>query len=245
MTTSHEELDQLLVNLKLKRMRAVIGRELERAATEGSAADEVIVRLLREQWLYQQERSLAYRMDIAKIPERWEIGTYPFDRQPSVNKAQVQQLAHLDFVASASNVVLIGPTGVGKTGLATGLLLVALRNGHSGRFIKAQDLLDEMFSSLADRSTKRMLDSLARLDVLLIDELGYLAVRTEQANIFFRLMDMRHTKHKPTIITTNLEYDAWSRLFGAPEMTKPLLDRLRQRCVTIRIDGPSLRDQTG
>lgn len=243
--THREEIDQLLANLRLKRMREVMDRELERAATTGCSAEEVIARLLREQWQDQQERSLAYRMEVAKIPERWEISTFPFDKQPGANKAQLLQLASLDFVTMASNVVLIGGTGVGKTGLATGLLLVALRNGRSGRFIKAQDLLDDMYASLADRSTRRLLEALARLDVLLIDELGYLAIRSEQANIFFKLMDLRHTKRKPTLITTNLDYDHWPQLFGAPEMVKPLLDRLRQRCTTLRIDGPSLRTPTG
>jgi DNA replication protein DnaC len=236
-----EEIDQLCANLGLKRMRQVVARELERAAQTGCAHEEVVARLLREQWLYTQERSLAYRVEHAKIPEVWEIDTFPFSRQPGVPQAQIRQLASLDFVALGQNVVLVGDTGVGKTGLATGLLLQALRNGRRGRFIKAQDLLDEVYASLADRSTRRLLKELTAYHVLVIDELGYLTLKPEQANAFFRLMDLRYTAHRSTIITTNLPYDDWTSLLGNADMTQALLGRLRQRCVTLCIRGPSLR----
>jgi len=242
--TTRDELDQLLVNLRLRRMREILARELERAAATGCAVEETLGRLLREQWHYQQERSAQNRLAMAKLPEKWELDTFPYDRQPGVNPSQIRQLASLDFVASGTNIVLMGDTGVGKTGLASGLLLTALRNGYSGRFIKAQDLFDEMYASLADRSTRRLLDSLARLPVLQIDELGYLTIRPEQSNIFFKLMDLRHLQRRATIITTNLHYDDWAGLLGNPRLTLALLDRLRQRCVTLKIDGPSLRTPT-
>lgn len=239
--TTTEEIDQLLANLKLKRMREIVVRELERAAKTGCGADELVVRLLREQWHYQQERSLINRIDEAKMPQRWDLDTFPWSSQPGVNPAQVKLLASLDFVAKGANVVLLGDTGVGKTGIATGLLQAALRAGHSGRFIKAQDLFDEMFASLADRSTRRLLDSLARIKVLLIDELGYLTIKPEQANTFFRLMDMRYTAQRSTIITSNLVYDDWAQTLGSEKMTAALLGRIRQRCTTLHIQGPSLR----
>ena len=108
---------------------------------------------------------------------------------------------------------LIGPTGVGKTGLACGLLLKALQNGYRCQFIRAQDLFDEMYASLADRSTRQLLNRLARLDVLLIDELGYVNLKPEQSNIFFKLMEERYHQ-RSTIITTNLAYDEWAELSG-------------------------------
>ena len=137
-----------------------------------------------------------------------------------------------------------GPTGVGKTGLACGLLLKALQNGYRCQFVRAQDLFDEMYASLADRSTRQLLNRLARLDVLLIDELGYLNLKPEQTNAFFKLMDERYHK-KTTIITTNLDYDHWYGFLGNKDLVGALLDRLRHRCHTIRIDGPSLRDLKG
>jgi DNA replication protein DnaC len=109
-----------------------------------------------------------------------------------VRKAALLQLASLDFVPRAENLVFIDETGVGKTGLASGLLLKALENGYRGLFVKAQDLFDEMYTTLADRSTRKLLDRLIRIDILVIDELGYLNLRPEQSNIFFKLMEERY-----------------------------------------------------
>jgi DNA replication protein DnaC len=133
---------------------------------------------------------------------------------------------------------------VGKTGLASGLLLKALENGYRCQFIRAQDLFDQMYASLADRSSRQLLNRLVRLDVLLIDELGYLTLKPEQSNIFFKLMEERYHRHS-TIITTNLSYDEWGNFLGNPAMVDALLSRVRHYCHTLRIDGPSLRDPQG
>ena len=136
-------------------------------------------------------------------PSNWSLASFPFARQPGVNRKQIHAFAELEFIAKAENIVLIGSTGVGKTGLASGLLLKALENGYRCQFIRAQDLFDEMYASLADRSSRQLLNRLARLDVLLIDELGYLNLKPEQSNIFFKLMEERYHRHS-TIITSNL-----------------------------------------
>ena len=125
----------------------------------------------------------------------------------------MRTFAELDFVAKHENVVLMGPTGVGKTGLACGLLLKALQNGHRCQFVRAQDLFDELYASLADRSTRQLLNRLARLDVLLIDEFGYLNLKPEQSNTFFKLMEERYNRHS-TINTTNPGYDEWHNFPG-------------------------------
>src|SRR4029453_19252533 len=96
-------------------------------------------------------------------------------------------LAELDFIATATNLVFIGPTGVGKSGLATGLLLKALQNGYRALFIKAQDLFDEMYASLADRSSRKLVDRLARIPLLCIDEMGYLPPPPALCTHFFQL----------------------------------------------------------
>jgi hypothetical protein len=158
-----------------------------------------------------------------------------------VNRKQIRGFAELEFIAKAENIVLVGETGRGKTGLACGLLLKALENGYRCQFVKAQDLFDEMYASLADRSSRRLLKRLARLDVLLIDELGYLNLKPEQSNIFFKLMEERYRQHS-TIITTNLVYDEWPNFLGSRPMVEALLSRLRHYCHTVTIDGPSLRD---
>jgi DNA replication protein DnaC len=235
-----DDLAQLCQSLKLRRLPTILDRELARAEKQGPSYADFLARLLREELHAQQERSLEHRIRRARLPERWALETFPFEKQPGVRKAVIQQLASLDFIPRAENLVLIGETGVGKTGIASGLLLKALENGYRGLFIKAQDLFDEMYTTLADRSTRKLLDRLIRIDLLHIDELGYLNLRPEQSNIFFKLMEERYGQ-RPTLITTNLDYDDWYEFLGQKAMVGALLDRLRHHCHTIRIEGPSLR----
>lgn len=236
----NDDIDQLLQNLKLRRLREIIGEELERAERMKPSYSEFIARVLREEYQHQQERFLEYRIARANMPERWTLESFPWKEQPGVSKAQIEQLAQLDFIGRAANLVFIGDTGVGKTGLASAILLRALQRGYRGLFVKAQDLFDDMYRTLADHSSRALIDRLMRVDLLLIDEMGYLNLRPEQSNIFFKLMEERYGK-KATIITTNLSYDDWYGFLGQKEMVGALLDRLRHRCHTIRIEGHSLR----
>jgi DNA replication protein DnaC len=174
----------------------------------------------------------------------WTLESFPFKVQTGVRERQIRTLAELDFIPKAENIVFIGETGVGKTGLMSALVLKAVQNGYRARFIKAQDLFDELYASLADRSTRRLIRSLARIDVLAVDEIGYLNVKPEQTNIFFKLMEERHHR-RPTLLTTNLPYAAWSDFLGNRSLTEALLSRLRERCHTLIIDGPCLRAQQG
>lgn len=239
-----EDLEQLLKNLKLRRILDTYDEQLRAAEKEDVSYSEFVARLLRAQWHARQEGALEWRIRRANLPERWSLESFPYARQPGVNRKQVRTFAELEFMARAENIVWMGPTGVGKTGLACGLLLKALENGYRCQFLRAQDLFDEMYASLADRSTRQLLKRLARLDVLLIDEFGYLNLKPEQSNIFFKLMEERYHRHS-TIITTNLDYDEWHNFLGNKPMVEALLSRLRHYCHTVRIQGPSLRDPQG
>ena len=238
----NDDLDQLLRNLRLHRIREIVDREVEHAdkAKKKPSYTEFVARLLREQLQYQRERSFLYRIRLAQMPEQWTLETFPFALQPGVHEPTIRQLAELDFIAQSQNIVFIGDTGVGKSGLALSLLRKALENGYRGLFIKAQDLFDDMYQSLADRSSRKLLNRLMGIDLLLIDEMGYLNLRPEQSNIFFKLMEQRYNR-KATLITTNLQYDDWYGFLGNKQMVAALLDRLRHHCHTIHIEGPSLR----
>jgi DNA replication protein DnaC len=236
----HDKLRALIAQLRLHGMAEALDAELARAERDAVPAPELLHRLLAQEAASRRERSLAYRLGQARLPWRWSLDSFPFDRQPGVSRAQLQMLAGLDFLKRADNVLFIGRPGTGKTGLALGLLREACLNGYRGRFINAQVLLDDLYASLADRTTTRLLAQLSRMQPLLIDELSYLTIKPEQTNAFFRLMDQRYARVS-TIITTNLEPADWYGLFDNKPLVDALLDRLQHHCITIRIDGPSLR----
>jgi DNA replication protein DnaC len=242
--TMTEELEQLLKNLRLRRVLDIYEEQVRAAEKEDVSYTEFVTRLVRAQWHARQEGTLEWRIRRANLPERLSLETFPFARQPGVNRKQIRTFAELDFIAKAENIVFVGATGVGKTGLSCGLLLKALESGYRCQFVKAQDLFDEMYASLADRSTRQLLKRLSRLDVLAIDEFGYLNLKPEQSNIFFKLMEERY-RHHATIITTNLEYEEWPNFLGNRPMVEALLSRLRHFCHTVHINGPSLRDLQG
>ncbi len=236
-----DDVAQLLKSLRLGRIHEILDEELKHAEKEDSSYQEFLARILRAQWHHQQQSALGWRIERAKLPEKWSLESFPWKSQPGISQRQMRAFAELDFVPKAENIVFIGPTGVGKTGLASAILLKALQNGYRGLFLRAQDLFDEMYASLADRSSRKLIDRLARLDVLVIDEMGYLNLRPEQTNIFFKLMEERY-RRRATVITTNLDYEEWHHFLGNKVLVDALLDRLRHQCHTVKIDGPSLRE---
>ena len=125
-----EDLEQLLKNLKLRRILETYDEQLRTAEKEEVSYSEFVARLLRAQWHARQEGAIEWRIRRANLPERWSLETFPYARQPGVNRKQIRAFAELEFIGKAENIVLAGPTGVGKTGLGCGILLKALENGQ-------------------------------------------------------------------------------------------------------------------
>jgi len=240
----NDDLEQLLKSLHLKKVAEIIDEQLAKADKVGLPFEKLLARLLRAEWQHRQQSALAWRIKNARMPEPWTLESFPFKQQTGVSQRQIRTFAELDFIPKAENIVFIGETGVGKTGLACAILRKALQNGHRGLFVPAQNLFDDMYASLADRSSRKLLNQLSRVDVLVIDEMGYLNLKPEQSNIFFKLLEERYHR-RPTIITTNLDYEEWHGFLGNKALVAALLSRLRERCHTVKIDGPSLRPQRG
>lgn len=234
------EIEDLLAKLKCRGMAAVLEKTLDDAQENQIAITEVLVSLLRAEYQDRKERALQSRLKLSKMSWGWTLDTFPFKEQPAVNKSEIMELATLNFMERSENIIFIGEPGTGKTGLAIGLLRTAILNGYRGRFYNAQDLLNELYTSLADRTTTKLLNQLNNFDLLVIDELGYLTLNEEQVNMFFKLIDMRYRK-KPTIITTNLPFEKWYAVFKNKALVDAMLDRYQHYCTTIHIKGKSLR----
>jgi DNA replication protein DnaC len=235
-----EDIHRHLELLKLPKMMEVIKHQLKEAQNRRPSYSSFLLNLLRQEYEDKRQRTIKNRIGQSGLPDLWTLDTYPFHLQRRVNKKQHFELAELDFMSRQENIVWIGPTGVGKTGLASSIILKALYKGHTARFIKAQDLFDAFGASVADRSTHRLLKRLSRLELLLIDEVGYVDPLPGAVNSFFRLIENRYNK-KPTLITTNLGYQEWPKFLGRGPMASALLSRLLHNCHTIVINGVNLR----
>ena len=182
------------------------------------------------------------RLKRAQIPELLVMETFPFDRQPKLNKKKILDLYDsMDFLKQKQNILWMGGTGCGKTGLATSFLIQAIHQGARGRYVLFADLLHELHRSQADRSQARVIRRYVQYDALLVDEIGYVEAEPTQIGLFFTLMQKRH-KHRSTLITSNLGFSEWASFLKNTHLTAALIDRLTEAshvfnmkdCVTLR-----------
>lgn len=238
----NQEINKLLDALKLKHTRQVMAELLEAAQQSKPSYSQFLLNLLRQEYENKRNRTIAARIKKSGLRDYWTLETYPWHLQPGLQKQKsaILELAELDFIDQGASVVFIGNSGVGKSGLAAGILLKALYAGRTAYCIKAQDLFEELGASVVDRSTKSLLKRLARLDLLLIDEFGYASPPEQNlTNNFFRLMDHRCNR-KSTLITTNLGFREWPEFLGNGPLVAALLSRLLQKCHTFSINGINL-----
>lgn len=223
-----EELQKVLKYLRLGGLLAQWD-ELLATARRGRFSHERLLRhVLEAEYRVKLENARLLRRKRAHIPEMLEIETFPFARQPKLDRKKIMSLYdRFDYMTKQQNIIWLGPTGCGKTGLATGFLLQALDRGHRGYFITFPELVAELYSSLADRSEQQVLRRYARYDCLVIDEIGYIEIEPAQVGLFFTLMQKRH-KTKTTLITSNLGFSEWRSLLKNDHLTGALLNRLTE-----------------
>jgi len=204
--------------------------------------------VVEQEYTIKREHARQYRLQRAHIPEPLLMETFPFQEQPKLNrKAILSVYDAFDYLPNAQNLIWVGPTGCGKTGLATAFLIDAINRGHSGRFVTFAELVGELRASGADHSEAKVLKSYLACDCLLIDELGYIEIEPAQVGLFFALMQRRHKK-RPTLITSNLGFDDWRVFLKNDHLTAALVDRLTansyvfnmKNCRSLRPDPASM-----
>lgn len=221
----------LLMMLKYLRFSGLISqfdRFLEKAKTEDISHVRWLRQIIEQEYRLKQENARKRRLSQAKIPEMLLFQTFPFTKQPKLDRKKVTHLYDaFDYMTEARNIIFFGPTGVGKTGLATAFLVQAIDRGYNGRFILFHELVELLYKSVADHSEEKLLRTFSTYDCLLIDELGYIELEPVQVGLFFTLMQKRH-KTKSSLITSNLGFEQWASFLKNDHLTAALIDRLTE-----------------
>lgn len=193
--------------------------------------------IIEQEYSIKKENSRKIRLNRAKIQERYVMETFPFKKQPKLNKKKILSIYDsLDYMRENQNIIWIGPTGSGKSGLATAHLIQAINNGYSGRFILFPELIETLYKSRGDHSEGEVIKKFSSYDCLLIDELGYVEIEPIQVGLFFTLMQKRH-KSKTTLITSNLGFGQWTSFLKNDQLTAALIDRLTENSFVINMKG--------
>jgi DNA replication protein DnaC len=239
-----EELAQMLKYLRLGNLLTHWDETLAKARQGRYSAERLLKYVLEEEYKAKRENARLLRRQRANIPENLEIETFPFERQPKLDRKKIMSYYDsFEYVTRHRNMVWLGPTGCGKTGLATAFLLHAIDRGYRGHFVTFPELLQELFQSMADHSEGKVLKRYLSYDCLVIDEVGYVEVEAAQVGQFFTLMHKRY-KQKTTLITSNLGFSEWGSFLHNTHLTSALIDRLTSNCHTINMkDCVSLRDK--
>ena len=238
--TEVERLQEQLKRLSLHTMAAIFEKESEKAAKSQMSYTAFLARLVDEEVVAKTDRSINARIVKARLPAIRTLEAFDFSFQPGLSPARIRELAELGFLGQAENVVFVGPPGVGKPHLATALALKACTARKRVLFTHAPALLDQLIVATVDRSLGTRLQALAGLDLLVVDELGYMPIDSQRADLFFQLVSRRYERGS-MIVTTNKPFDQWGRVFGDDVIASAILDRLLHHCHIVAVDGPSYR----
>jgi DNA replication protein DnaC len=238
-----KELSEQLKYLRLGNLLAHWEDYLQLAADKNFSHARWLTHVIQEEYQRKRENARQLRLRHAQLPEILVLETYPFERQPKLNKKRVLALYDsLDYLQARQNLIWLGRAGCGKTGLAISFLIHAIDQGYRGRYVLFAKLVNELYAAVADHSEARVLKKYLAFDILLIDELGYVEVEPVQVGLFFTLMHERHKK-KPTFITSNLGFAEWGSFLKNDHLTAALIDRLTENSHVINMKGcRSLRD---
>jgi len=238
--TAVERLQTALTGLGLKAVEARLESLLEQASKNEPSYADFLDELLSCEVDARRTRYLRARLQLAHLPFVKTFDQFDFGFQPSIDERQIRELRTLRFIHEASNVVFLGPPGVGKTHLSVALAEAAIQAGFGAYFMTAHDLVTDLARAYREGRLDRRMRVYLAPKVLIIDEMGYLPLDEMGATIFFQLVSARYERGS-IILTSNKSYGDWGSIFGDPIIATAILDRLLHHSTTVNIRGESYR----
>lgn len=238
--SSNEQMNFYLKSLSLNRIRENYLAESENAAKAKLSYQDYLYRLVEAEALSKIDRSINRRIQLSGFPVIRKIEEFDFSYQPKLDEKLIRELANLNFMQEAKNIIFLGPPGVGKTHLAVGLAIKACLERKRVAFYSADNLTQLLAAHEVAGTLKSILDTLSRLDLLVIDELGYIELSKKTASLFFQLVAKRYEKSS-IILTSNKPFEEWGQIFADDVVASAIIDRLLHHCYPFFINGKSYR----
>jgi DNA replication protein DnaC len=233
-------IEQHLKVLSLHRINETYKDEAEKAAKAKIGYQDYLQRLLEIEVISKVERSINRKMQIAGFPQVKRLEEFDFTFQPKINGKLIRELCSLNFMEEAKNVLFVGASGVGKTHLAISIGVKAVQQRKRVMFYTAEQLTVMLAGAEVSGNLNRTLENLSRVDLLIIDELGYLSLTKQTAKLFFQLISKRYETGS-VIITTNKPFEEWGEIFNDDIVASAILDRLLHHSYPFLINGKSFR----
>ncbi len=235
-----ERIRHHLVSLRMPRALETLDAVVQQLERGQVSAIEAIDTLLAEEFTVREGRRIKAALQMARLATIKTITGFDFSFQPSLDRNRIMALAALDFIDRHEVVHLIGQSGTGKSHLAVALGVEAVRAGRSVYFSPLADILDSLAKAEREGRLRERIRYLCRASLLIIDEIGYLAVGSAAGNLFFQLVNARYERGA-MILTSNRGFSEWGEVFGDPVVATALLDRLLHHAVVVQIEGSSYR----
>jgi DNA replication protein DnaC len=226
--------------LKLPTMLSECPKIAARCAADNADHLAFLLQLCELELLEREKRAAERRLQAARFPTYKTLENFDFAAQPSLNKALVSELTRGVWIEQRENVLLVGNAGTGKTHVATALAVEACGKGKRVRFYRVTELVTQLMEAREERELGRLKKQLTRLDLLVLDELGYVPASKLGAELLF---DVISTAYERTslLVTTNLPFENWVEVLGSERLTGATLDRLTHRCHILECNGESYR----
>jgi DNA replication protein DnaC len=232
-------LEHYLKQLRLPTVLREFPKLAEQCAKEGTTFEQFLLRLVEQEMLDRERRATERRITAAKFP----VSTYDFLAIPSLNKKLVVELARCEWIGRRENVLALGNSGTGKTHIGLALGLAACQQGFRVRFTTAAALVDELIEARDDKRLLRYQKNLARQELLVFDELGFVPLSKTGAEMLFEVFSQRYERTS-TLVTSNLPFAEWTEILGSERLTGALLDRLTHHVHILEMNGDSFRLKT-